>query len=193
MLLLPWTASIPYISGIPNRDSRADFWNPSTISAQSDDSAFSKGALPPELRILPSKIKDGNIKSRKESNILNSNHNLWGLKFQLEKSRENGTDRVVSNGGRGCNSTLDLDHLTNLLLQRHSRKKILHTSFDGFIGILVNAIHVTQFAHLLHLLEGSRRRRMKHSDQRHKAYLEVEGVDIWHVDENRATSIPCLL
>lgn len=52
-LLFPWTASTPYMMGIPSSDSKASFWNPPTMSAQSDDKAFSKGPLPPPLRILP--------------------------------------------------------------------------------------------------------------------------------------------
>ena len=59
---------------------------------------------------------------------------------------ENSTNRQVPDGGKGSDATLDLGHLTNLLLESHSRKKVFDTIFNGSIGILVHAIHVLQSA-----------------------------------------------
>lgn len=59
-LLFPWTASVPYMMGIPRRVSSAPSWRPSIISAQSAEFALSNGLLPPPLSTLPTyQIKSG--------------------------------------------------------------------------------------------------------------------------------------
>ena len=52
-LPLPWTASMPYSSGIPSRVSSAARWKRSTMSAHASGS-FGVGVEPPPDRIEPS-------------------------------------------------------------------------------------------------------------------------------------------
>lgn len=134
-LLFPWTASIPYTIGIRSRVSSADLWNPSTISAQSEDKAFSNGPLPPALSILPNTI-DRYI-------VL---HNQWRKKDRERKRK--GTDWEVFHGRRGSDPTFYLGHLAHLFFQSHARKKVLDSSFNGFIWVSVYAIQVLSFFHL---------------------------------------------
>jgi hypothetical protein len=53
MLLLPWTASIPYRRGMPKRVFRAARWKSSVMLSHNSGVAFGAGTLPPPLSILP--------------------------------------------------------------------------------------------------------------------------------------------
>lgn len=68
---------------------------------------------------------------------------------ERERERIYGTNGEVFNGGRSSNTSFDLGHLTDLLFQGHSRKKVFDSFFNGCIWVLVNAIHIGHYCFFL--------------------------------------------
>lgn len=125
--------------GMPRRVSRAPFWKPSIISAQSADFAFSNGLLPPPLSTLP---------AHENRNCYFSNESkqhpiqLYNTRMQVKRRElEKCTDEAVSDGGSGSDAALDLSHLADLLEESHPWEEVLHARFNGSVRILVHAIH----------------------------------------------------
>lgn len=76
---------------------------------------------------------------------VNPNNKIEGTNAYKRQERVKGfvigTNGEIFNDRRGSNSAFNLGNLTNLFFESHAGKKVLHTSFNGFVGILVQTIH----------------------------------------------------